>query len=154
MEQRFVDMDKHKHNQFSLITNAINSCVGICVFYDGGVFLSHASSAFGLPHSSATTTKVNVQKFLQNVATALYETIIDIGHVRAVCIIGGRNNHSNRTMNRYIKELKNERKNINIIENQNKGTIAEVKFHITNKHFEEFLGAIVYSNTQANIEVS
>ncbi|CAF0780747.1 unnamed protein product [Rotaria sp. Silwood1] len=151
MEQHFVDMDKHRHNPFLLVTNAINSCVGICVFYDGGVFLLHASPAFGLPDTLKTTTKVNVQKFLQNVAAAAYELIVDIGRVRAVCIVGGKNEQNYRQMNTFIKELQNERKNIKIIENETLGTIVEVKFHLTDKHLEEFLGAIIYSNTQANI---
>ena len=174
MAQHFVDMDEYKHNQSLLITDAINTCLGICAFYDGGVFSVHASPTFGLPTSSVTTAKVIVQqvnfplltnvlldshhfffqKFLRNVAAASYEHIVDIGCVRAVCIVGGKNETLYQNINTFIKELQSERENITIIENPIEGTIAEVKFYLTSKHLEEFLGAIIYSNAQANIVVS
>ncbi len=61
MAQHFVDMDMHKHNPSILSTDAINACVGICTFYNDGVFLLHASTAFGIP-ATLTTTKEDVQR--------------------------------------------------------------------------------------------
>ena len=62
MAQHFVDMDQYRHNESLLVTDGIDTCLGICVIYDDGVFLLHASPAYGIPTSNKTTTKENVQR--------------------------------------------------------------------------------------------
>jgi hypothetical protein len=71
-----------------------------------------------------------------------------------VCIVGGKNKHLYRNINSFINELRNERENITIIENQTGGNNSRSQISSHQQTIEEFLSAIIYSNIQANIVVS
>jgi hypothetical protein len=61
MAQHYAEMDVPTHNPLFLGTDALNTCIGICVFYNGGVFMFHVSAGQGIP-TGANVNKANVQK--------------------------------------------------------------------------------------------